>query len=474
MTNFVPSIRHHARPILDNRAITPQDSPILEQPSEVVAQILQRLDLREIGIIGLVCRKLAVLILEDNTVWKHIFSFRFPNVSLKGVTNFRVAYENRLNLFRFNLTQGVYASDTLKGPLSSVTSFVTAGKKLFAGSYDKTIKVWDLASHQCIDTLKGHEGSIKSLIIPDGQLFSACADGKIKVWDPASHQCIRTLEGHQDEVSALVAVDGKLISGSHDRTIKVWDLASHECMATLIGHRDWVSALAVANGWLFSASGEGLKVWDLASNQCIGQRKGPKGGISSLAIAGGKLFAGGFCGGIMVSDIKPSTRETTLQGHRTPVRAFAVGGKKLFSASNDVIKVWNLANGQCIATLKDFKKKESYETVSSLDFIDGKLFFACGSDLKIWDFMASHDTVLEEIAGQLVTGALENDEEMTGRAMKRFSRMPRPVQAEIHRELSKVVKEGLTNDYDDSVVDIVPLLKAHAILNYLAAEKSFK
>src|SRR5262249_62382983 len=57
--------------------------------------------------------------------------------------------------------------------------------RLASGNWDRTIKVWDVASGRELRTLKGHADSLTSVAFsPDGwQLASGSWDGKIKIWD---------------------------------------------------------------------------------------------------------------------------------------------------------------------------------------------------------------------------------------------------------------------------------------------------
>ena len=51
---------------------------------------------------------------------------------------------------------------TMEGHANTVNSVCVSadGSRLFSGSRDKTIKVWDVATGACVQTLEGHTGSV--------------------------------------------------------------------------------------------------------------------------------------------------------------------------------------------------------------------------------------------------------------------------------------------------------------------------
>ncbi|KAK3160576.1 hypothetical protein QOZ80_1BG0061390 [Eleusine coracana subsp. coracana] len=118
---------------------------------------------------------------------------------------------------------------SLQGPSGLVCSMTIMNQMLFAGTGDGRILAWNFPSKdnsvEPVAILSGHERPVISLSISATSLFSGSLDKTIKVWDLATLQCIQTLSEQKAAVTSVLCWDQKLLSCSLDKTVKVWTLS---------------------------------------------------------------------------------------------------------------------------------------------------------------------------------------------------------------------------------------------------------
>ena len=106
-----------------------------------------------------------------------------------------------------------------------------------SASYDRTIKLWDITTGECLFTLIGHDNWVNKVVFsPDGQTLASCShDQTIKLWDMKSGFCLMTINGHFSRVYSLVfSLDGDLIISSDENgSIKIWSTKTGNCQRTL-------------------------------------------------------------------------------------------------------------------------------------------------------------------------------------------------------------------------------------------------
>jgi WD40 repeat protein len=112
-----------------------------------------------------------------------------------------------LLLVSITTLNGLYAQELVltminTGNPSSVTSvcFSSDGKYILSGSYEKSVKLWDIGSGKEIRPFVGHKSVITSVCFsPDGKTaLSGSCDCSMILWDVATSKKIRAFAGHLD------------------------------------------------------------------------------------------------------------------------------------------------------------------------------------------------------------------------------------------------------------------------------------
>ena len=135
-----------------------------------------------------------------------------------------------LTIFSVNTSAQDVAVSTLEGHGSAVNSvcFSPDGSLLASGSWDDTIRLWDVRTGKRLRTLTGHlDGVLSVCFSPDGNLLASGSwDDTIRLWDVRTGKRLRTLTGHKSNVNSVsFSPDGSLLaSGSSDETIRLWEL----------------------------------------------------------------------------------------------------------------------------------------------------------------------------------------------------------------------------------------------------------
>ena len=157
---------------------------------------------------------------------------------------------------------------------------------LATGSYDSTIKIWDIETGECIRTLHGHTSGIRTLQFDDTKLISGSMDKTLRVWNWRTGECIATYQGHTGGIVGLHFEGNILASGSVDRTVKIWNFEDKSTFC-LRGHKDWVNAVRVdsASRTVFSASDDcTVRLWDLDTKRTIRIFEGHVGQVQQVTL----------------------------------------------------------------------------------------------------------------------------------------------------------------------------------------------
>ncbi|PFH63220.1 hypothetical protein XA68_16659 [Ophiocordyceps unilateralis] len=186
----------------------------------------------------------------------------------------------------YNWKTGRCAVKTFKGHENGVTCLQFDDNVLATGSYDATIKIWNLETGQVMRTLHGHASTVRTLQFDESKLISGSFDKTIKIWNWQTGECLSTLQCHSDGVLSVHYDGCTLASGSIDKTVKIFSFDTKQTFC-LRGHTDWVNHVRIdsPSRTVFSASDDmSVKLWDLDTKQCIRTFRGHVGQVQQVLL----------------------------------------------------------------------------------------------------------------------------------------------------------------------------------------------
>lgn len=126
-------------------------------------------------------------------------------------------------------------------------SYSRSGDRIASGSLDKSVRIWDAVSGRELHKMELHTENIFSVCFhPSGKyVASASADKTIRLWRVDDGQILRTYSGHSAAVFDIrFSPDGNhLISCSADQTLILWETASARKLYLFTGHTDRINAV---------------------------------------------------------------------------------------------------------------------------------------------------------------------------------------------------------------------------------------
>ncbi|SZF06105.1 unnamed protein product [Blumeria hordei] len=225
---------------------------------------------------------------------------------------------------------------------SGVIALNFVGNLLASGSMDTTIKVWNFED-KSVFALHGHTDWVNAIKVDEASrtLLSASDDRSVRLWDLDTHQTIQVFDGHVGQVQQVSFlpkefefdhVDGSepengsiisitsdtqsrsstlpstwyelwpatrpkppryILTGALDCTVRLWDVSTGLCLRTFFGHLEGIWALAADTLRVVTgAEDKLLKVWDIRSGRCEKTFSGHVGSITCIGLSDSRMCTG--------------------------------------------------------------------------------------------------------------------------------------------------------------------------------------
>lgn len=254
------------------------------------------------------------------------------------------------------------------------------GSLALSGNDDWTVKVWNIATGDCIRTFPGRKAfwpwsicisrDSRFALVGYWKLFEEEEDD-IKLWDISTGCCLRSFNGHKGKVrSVCLSNDAQYaVSGGSDGTIRFWSLQTGQCLKAIeVTRKDRRAAVS----WSQNESGE-LEHPDFNYNAVC------------LSDDAKYVLYTDSENRLVLCDFKTGQSVRTFAGHGvfTNSVSFTRDGRFAVSGGDDhTVKVWELATGRCLRTFEGHREAVTSVCLSA----DGRYVLSGSRDktVKLW------------------------------------------------------------------------------------------
>lgn len=162
------------------------------------------------------------------------------------------------------------------------TKFASAGD-------DRTVYLWDVGSSRVIRRFQAHYQRTNTIMFNDDAtvLFTGSYDKSVKCWDLRaqnnSRDPIETLDGSTDSITALAKTEHCILTASVDGAVRIYDLRKG-CLQTDLISTDPITSLSVSD------DGRMYLVACLEGSAANSDKNAPRGVVRLLDLSSGQLF----------------------------------------------------------------------------------------------------------------------------------------------------------------------------------------
>lgn len=336
----------------------------------------------------------------------------------------------------------------------NVSSLAITNNKnyLVSGSWDKTVKIWELSTGKIIRTINGHEELVdKIVIIPNDKfILSIGANSSAKLWELETGNLQFSVESNTDDAgSILISPDGKLLFNCfYDKSNKarwkrmcyVWKIPTGKLVQTI---EDFpIAILSMTNNKYLVLVGSHrinknldeieilfrlimseetsekmkgnyrLEFWDLKSENLIKEIPIGRSPRCIVVSPDEKYFSAHYSSllseQVAIWDIESGESITSLEGSEklNLVHSLFTSNHKSFISTTDEnqIKIWESTTGKLVHTLKSHN-----DNITSIQISQDIRYLVSSSGDKtvcIWDFksgeliqkLEGHEDFVEALA----------------------------------------------------------------------------
>ncbi|XP_067860376.1 F-box and WD repeat domain containing protein 10B isoform X2 [Heptranchias perlo] len=288
--------------------------------------------------------------------------FVFPTQNLKEKLGLEASYSGILTdliqMEERNIYCGPYNIIVInKHPDPNRVIHYSGGQMVASGSSDRKIRFLDINRTKDISLIiQGHAGSIKALLLCEkrGFVLSGSYDLSIRRWNLKSGSCMNIYRGHTGFITCLKMHKDKFVSAAMDFQAKVWNLEKGKCICSF-KHEKPVLSVAISEMYVVSSCEKGLvHVWNIAPPSLVKVLTGHRGPVTCVSFDQWHLVSGSKDGSVMAWSMIGNFSQCLMAFyHPQWVLCVHLLYLRVISGCRDgKIRIFDLRNGNCLRVMR--------------------------------------------------------------------------------------------------------------------------
>ncbi|CAB4432173.1 unnamed protein product [Rhizophagus irregularis] len=242
-------------------------------PPELAVKIFAFLNGKELCTCREVC-KTWMNITNESTIWRlKCLELLYVNKGITAAQNLNIPKEGWKKLYQkqyrreINWNNGqVQTIKFLRDHTERVTDAKLKENILVTGSADRTVRIWNIETGECIRTLCGNSFSCVDFLIEEKIVAASTFFRASFIWNMETGDLIRELKGHVSAVRCISLSRSYVASCAFDGSLIVWNWKTGEKITTILAE---ATAIRIFNNTVLSHSNSSIKAFDILNGNCI-------------------------------------------------------------------------------------------------------------------------------------------------------------------------------------------------------------
>src|SRR6266498_2422858 len=213
-------------------------------------------------------------ITNESTIWRiKCLEMVYIDQGVKAAKDMKIPKEGWKKMYQqqyrreVNWNNGrVRTVKFLRGHRERITDAKLKENILVTGSADRTVRIWNIKTGECIRTLCGNSFSCVDFLLEEQIVAASTFFRSSFIWNMETGELLRELSGHVSAVRCISLSKSYVASCAFDGSLIVWNWETGEKVATIPAE---AMVIRIFENTVLSLSSSSIRAFDIPNGDCI-------------------------------------------------------------------------------------------------------------------------------------------------------------------------------------------------------------